>query len=68
MECLWCVYRHWPAAGHCHQQDPPVFYVHFPFDNGLPHYYLYGAGFLEKYAEVYLGGKEESMVLFITFG
>jgi hypothetical protein len=63
MECLWCLCSHWQPDGHCYQQDPAVFYVHFPPDDGLTDYYLYGAGFLEKYAEIYLGGEEESVVL-----
>ena len=65
MECFWRLYRHWQPYGYCHQQDPAVFYVHFPAYAGLAHYYLYGTGFLEKYAEVYLGGEAESLVLFV---
>jgi hypothetical protein len=40
-------------------------YSFYP-DDGLPYYHLHGLGFLEKYAEVYLGGKAESMVLFVN--
>ncbi len=55
MECFWCLYGHWQPYGHCYQQDPAIFHVHFYPDNGLPYYPLHDIGFLEKYAEVYLG-------------
>jgi hypothetical protein len=66
MECLRRLFSHWQQDGYCHQQDPAVFYVCFYTYDGLPYYYLYGAGFLEKYAEVYLGSKAESLVLFVN--
>ena len=63
MECFWRLFSYWQPDGDCDQQNPAVFYVYFhPYD-GLPDYYLYGAGFLEKYAEVYVGGEEKSVVL-----
>ena len=65
MECLWRLFSHRQPDGDCYQQNPPVFYVHFVTDNGLADYHLHGAGFLEKYAEVYLGGEEKSVVLFV---
>ena len=63
MECLWCLFGHWQPVGHLCQQNPPILYVHFPAYDGLPDYHLHGAGVLEKYAEVYLGSEEESVVL-----
>ena len=66
MECVWRLHSHWKPDGHCYQQDPSVFYVHFVADDGLPYYYLHGACFLEKYQEVYLGGEEESVVLSVN--
>ena len=65
MECLWCLFCHWQPDGHCDQPDPAVFYVHLPPDDGLPDYYLHGAGFLEKYAKLCEGGEEKSLVLFV---
>lgn len=63
MECLWCLFGHRPPDGHIHWKDTAIFYVHlYPYD-GITHNYLYGAGFLEKYAEVYMGGEKESLVL-----
>lgn len=66
MECFWCLFRHWKPDGHCYQQHPEIFYVHLSTDDGIPDYYLYGAGILEKYEKIYLGGEEKSMVLFIA--
>ena len=65
MECFWRLFGHWKPHGHCHQQDQAVFYVRFITHHGFPHYHLYGAGFLEKYAELYPGSKEKSLVLFV---
>lgn len=56
MECLWCMHCDRAAVGHFHQQDPPVFYVHFNPHHGFSYHYLYDTRFLEKYQEVYLGG------------
>lgn len=67
MECLWGMQRHWQPDGYCHQQDPAIFYIHLPAHDGLPDYPVHGARFLEKYAEVYLGGEAESLVLFIRY-
>ncbi len=56
MECLWCLFRYWQQDGYRHQQDPAILYVHLhPYD-GFPDHHLHGAGILEKYAQVYLGG------------
>ena len=66
MECLWCLFSHRQPDGHRDQQDPAVFYVRFDPDDGLPYYHLHGAGFLEKYAEVYLGSEKKSLVLFVN--
>jgi hypothetical protein len=63
MECLWRLFGHWQPHGYCHQQNPPVFYLHFPAYDGFTGYHLPGAGFLEKYEEIYLGGEEEPLVL-----
>jgi hypothetical protein len=65
MECLWRLFRHWQQNGYRHQQDQTVLYVHFSSYNGFSYYYLYGAGFLAQYAEVYLGSEAESVVLFV---
>ena len=66
MECLWCLFGHWQPDGNICQQDPAIFYVHFHSYDGFPDYYLHGAGFLEKYAKVYVGSKAESVVLFVN--
>lgn len=66
MECLWRLFSHRQPDGYCCQQDPAVFYVRFHPDNGLPYHPLYGAGLLEKYAEVYVGREEKSLVLFVN--
>lgn len=63
MECLWRLYGHWRQDGHRYQPYPTIFYVCFTPHNGLPYHYLHGAGFLEKYAQVYESGKEKSLVL-----
>lgn len=55
MECLWCLFSHWQPHGNRYQQDPPVFYICFNPDHGLPDYTLYDPCLLEKYAQVYLG-------------
>ena len=65
MECLWRLFSHWQPDGHCHQPDPAVFHVYIDPYDGLPHYHLYGARFLEKYAPVYLGSQEKSLVSFV---
>ena len=66
MECFWRLCSHWQPHGYCYQQDPAVFHVHFyPYD-GLPHYHLHDISFLEKYEEIYLGRKAESLVLFVN--
>ena len=57
MECLWRLLGHWQPHGHCHQQNPPVFYLCFNPHHGLADYTLYGARILEKYEEIYLGGE-----------
>lgn len=57
MECLWRLFSHWQPDGYCHQQDPAIFYVHLHPHHGLADHHLHGAGLLEKYAEVYLGGQ-----------
>ena len=66
MECFWRLYRHWRQVRDRHQQDPPIFYLHLSADDGLSHYYLHGAGFLEEYEKVYLGGEAESLVLLVN--
>ncbi len=63
MECLWRLFSYRQPDGDFHHQDPPVFHVHLPAYDGLPNHHLYGAGFLAKYAEVYVGSKAKSMVL-----
>lgn len=63
MERLWRLYRNREQAGYCYQQDPPVFYLCLYTYYGLTGHYLPGAGFLEKYQEVYLGSKEKPVVL-----
>lgn len=65
MECLWRLFRHWRPDGNCDQQDPAVFYVCNPSYDGFSHHSLYGAGFLEKYPEVYESREAKSLVLFI---
>lgn len=65
MECLWRLFSHWQPDGYCHQQDPAIFYVHIDPYDGIPHYHLYGACFLEKYAPVYLGCQKKSLVSFV---
>ena len=65
MECLWRLFGHWQQDGYCHQQDKAVLYVHFSPYDGFPNYYLYGAGFLAQYAEVYLGCEKKPLVLFM---
>ena len=68
MECFWRLYSHWQPDGYRYKQDPAIFHVHLYPDDGLPYYYLHGIGFLEKYAEIYLGGKAKSVVLFVNSG
>ena len=63
MECLWRLFSHWQPDGHCHQPDPAVLHVYIDPHDGLPHYHLYGACFLEKYAPLYLGCQKKSLVL-----
>lgn len=63
MECLWRLFGHRQQDGDCHQQDPAVFYLYFLPDHGLSHYHLPGAGFLEEYAEVYVGRQTQPLVL-----
>jgi len=66
MECFWRLFSHWQPDGHCYQQNPAVFYLHFPAHHGLPDYPLPGIGFLAESPEIYLGGKAESLVLFVS--
>ncbi len=66
MECLWRLFSHWQPYGDSHDENPAVFYLCINSNGWLPDYSLYGAGFLEKYAKVYLGRKTESLVLFMT--
>jgi hypothetical protein len=63
MECLWRLFGHWQPHGNRHQQNPPVFYLYFPAYVGFTDYHLPGAGFLEKYEEIYLGSEEKPLVL-----
>jgi hypothetical protein len=65
MECFWCLFGHWQPDGDCDQQNTSVFYVRFTPNDGFPHYYLYGAGFLAEYEEIYLGSEKKSLVLFV---
>ena len=65
MECLRSLFCYRQPDGHCNQSYPPVFYVRFYPHGGFPDHHLHGAGFLEKYEEVYLGGETKSMVLSI---
>jgi len=65
MERLWRLYCHRPEAGHCNQQDPPVFYLCFNTYDGFACYHLHGTCFLEKHQEIYLGDKKKSLVLSI---
>lgn len=55
MECLWSLLRYRQPDGYFRHQDPPVLYVHFPPDDGVPYHYLHGPGFLEEHAQVYVG-------------
>jgi hypothetical protein len=66
MECFWRLYSHWEPYGYRYQQDPAIFHVHFYPDDGLPYHPLHDIGFLEKYAQVYLGREEESLVLLVN--
>ena len=66
MERLWRLYCHRPKAGHCNQQDPAVFYLCLNTYDGFACYHLPGACFLEKHQEVYMGGEEKPMVLFVN--
>ena len=68
MERLWRLYSHRFPFRDRHQQDPSVFYVHFAAYAGFSYHYLYGIGLLEKYEEIYLGGEEKSVVLFVVNG
>jgi hypothetical protein len=63
MECLWRLYCHRLEVRHCHQQDPPVFYLCFNTHDGFASYHLYGTCLLEKHQEVYVGSKKKSLVL-----
>ena len=66
MECIWRLFCYWRPHGNRYQPHQAVFYLCFTIDDGLSYYPLYGAGFLEKYAQVHFGGKKESMVLFVN--
>ena len=63
MECFRGLFGYWKPDGNCHQQDPPVFYVHFDPDPGVTDHYLYGTCILAEYPEIYLGCEEKSLVL-----
>lgn len=65
MERFRCMCRDWQSNGYCYQQDPAILYVYFPAHLRISYHYLYGPRFLAKYAQVYLGGKKKSLVLFI---
>ena len=65
VECLWRLHRNRGQAWDRNQQNPPVFYLRFNTYDGFACYHLPGACLLEKYQEIYMGGQEESMVLFI---
>jgi len=63
MERFWRLYCHRPQAGHCNEQDPPVFYLCFNTYDGFAYYHLPGTCLLEKHQEVYMGDKKKSLVL-----
>jgi len=65
MERIWRLYCHGPQAGHCNQQDPPVFYLCFNTYDGFACYHLPRACFLEEHQEIYMGDKKKSLVLSI---
>lgn len=56
MECFRRLFCHWQPDGYCHEPYPAILYVRFHTYDGLTYYSLYGAGFLEKYEKIYLGG------------
>ena len=66
MECFWRLHSHRLKVGDRYQQNPAVFHVYVYTYDGLPDHHLHGIGFLEKYAEVYLGGEAESLVLLVN--
>lgn len=68
MECLRRLFSHRRPDGHLYQQNPTVLYVHFFTYCRLSYHYLHGAGFLEKYEEIYEGYEKKSLVLFIVNG
>ena len=63
MECLWCLFSHWRSNGYCHQQDQAVLHVYLHPHHGITNYIVHDPGFLEKYAPIYEGGEEKSVVL-----
>jgi hypothetical protein len=67
MERIWRLYGYRRQVRNFNQQNPPVFHLCIYSYYGLACYYLYGAGILEEYQEVYLGGEEKSLVLFIIY-
>jgi hypothetical protein len=68
VERFWRLHSHWQPYGHCNKQDQAILYVCLYPDDGFTDHHLHGAGFLEKYQEIYLGGEEESMVLSLVNG
>ena len=67
MECLWRLFSHRRQDGDCHQPDQAIFYLCITAYDGLSYYSLYGAGFLEKYPQIYIGGKKKSLVLPVSY-
>ncbi len=67
MECLWSMFGHWQSCGNRDQSYTAVLHVCVDSDDGITDNYLYGAGFLEEYPEVYVCGQAQSLVLFVGF-
>jgi hypothetical protein len=63
MERIWRLYGYRRQVRNFNQQDPPVFHLYIYSHHGLACDYLHGAGVLEEYEKIYLGGKKKPMVL-----
>jgi len=60
------LFSHWRKIRDRDQPHPHVVHLYFLCHDGLPHYYLYGPGFLDEHEKVYEGSQTKSLVLFIT--
>jgi hypothetical protein len=53
MACIRRLPGHWRKNGHCHINDPQVFYLYVVHDTGFTSYRLPVCCFLDEYQEIY---------------